>query len=175
MSDSWGTPRVIPIQSSIFWYQNKSQSYISDNLPSPILVLKAFFTSPSKTIAQDLLLLFISLKTFFIASTRAFFYSLRKHCSLRQAFITLNMISGHTISASFSLPAIMLSNRPVTLEPCQSISLDFIGLSPGSKHGNNHILVVMDYFSKYVVLFPGRYSASKTLIKQLEQYIFLVY
>ncbi|KAH1007808.1 hypothetical protein HUJ04_005001, partial [Dendroctonus ponderosae] len=49
------------------------------------------------------------------------------------------------------------------------------GPLPRSKQGNTHILVVADYFSKYVVLFACRSANSKALVKFVEQGIFLVY
>lgn len=73
------------------------------------------------------------------------------------------------------VPCGYMGNRPRVTQPWQSISLDFIGPLPRSKHGNSHILVVTDYFSKYVVLFPCRSANAKTLVKHVEEGIFLVY
>jgi len=72
-------------------------------------------------------------------------------------------------------PAGLMGNRPVITEPWQSISLDYIGPLPRSKQGNTYILVVTDYFSKYVVLFPCRSATAKSLVKHVEEGIFLVY
>ena len=72
-------------------------------------------------------------------------------------------------------PAGLMGNRPDIKEPWQAISLDYIGPLPRSKQGNTHILVVTDYFSKYVVLFPCRSATAKSLVKCIEESIFLVY
>lgn len=72
-------------------------------------------------------------------------------------------------------PAGLMGNRPDIKEPWQAISLDFIGPLPRSRSGNTYVLVVTDYFSKYVVLFPCRSATAKTLVKCIEDQIFLVY
>lgn len=72
------------------------------------------------------------------------------------------------------LPAGLMGNRPIINQPWQSISLDFIGPLVRSRSGNCHILVVTDYFSKYVVTHPCRSANAKTLTKFLENNIFLV-
>lgn len=72
-------------------------------------------------------------------------------------------------------PQGLMGDRPDIREPWQCISLDYIGPLPRSKQGNTHILVVTDYFSKYVVLFPTRSATAKSLVKSVEEGIFLVY
>lgn len=72
-------------------------------------------------------------------------------------------------------PAGLMGNRPVVNQPWQSISLDFVGPLVRSKSGNSHILVVTDYFSKYVVTHPCRSANAKTLTRFLENNVFLVY
>ncbi|KAL1488854.1 hypothetical protein ABEB36_014649 [Hypothenemus hampei] len=72
-------------------------------------------------------------------------------------------------------PCGLMGNRPRISQPWQSISLDFVGPLPRSKHGNSYILVVTDFFSKYVVLFPCRSANSKSLVKFVEEGIFLTY
>lgn len=72
-------------------------------------------------------------------------------------------------------PAGLMGTYPKVTSPWQVISLDYIGPLPRSIHGNTHVLVVSDYFSKYVVLFPIRSATAKSLVKNIEEGIFLVY
>ena len=72
-------------------------------------------------------------------------------------------------------PAGFMGDRPDIKEPFQSISLDFIGPLPRSKQGNTHALVVSDYFSKYVLIYPCRSGNSKALAKHIEEGVFLTY
>lgn len=55
----------------------------------------------------------------------------------------------------------------------QLISADYLGPLTRSKKGNNFLLVVADWFSKEVVLFPCRAAESKSLVNFLEYDIFL--
>lgn len=64
---------------------------------------------------------------------------------------------------------------PQVTSPWQTINLDYIGPLPRSTHGHTHVLVVSDYFSKYVILFPNRSATAKSLVKNIEEGIFLVY
>lgn len=72
-------------------------------------------------------------------------------------------------------PAGQMGKRPEITKPWQMISLDFVGPLPRSSHGNNHILVISDYFSKYVLTFPVRSASAKLLCRLVEDHIFLVY
>ena len=72
-------------------------------------------------------------------------------------------------------PAGLMGNRPDVKEPWQAISLDYIGPLPRSRHGNTHVLVITDYFSKYVLLYPCRSATAKSLVRHLENDVFLVY
>lgn len=72
-------------------------------------------------------------------------------------------------------PAGFMGSRPPITRPWQMISLDYIGPFPRSTQGYTHVLVVTDYFSKYSVLFPCRSATAKSLVKQVEEGIFLVY
>ena len=47
----------------------------------------------------------------------------------------------------------MLQNVPVG-GPMEMIGLDFIGPLPSTEAGNKHVLVVVDYFTKWVEAFP---------------------
>lgn len=73
------------------------------------------------------------------------------------------------------LPAGLMGSRPKITQPWQLISLDFIGPFPRSSTGYTQVLVVTDYFSKYVLTFPVRSAKTASLIKCVEEGIFLVY
>jgi hypothetical protein len=53
------------------------------------------------------------------------------------------------------------------------ISVDFIGPLPRSKKGNTDLLVVSDWFSKYVICLPMRSQCSKKMVEFLEKEVFL--
>lgn len=52
---------------------------------------------------------------------------------------------------------------------------DLIGPLPKSKRGNAFILVVSDYLSKFTLLFPLRKSSTETVIRHLENYVFMLF
>lgn len=72
-------------------------------------------------------------------------------------------------------PAGLMGQRPEISSPWELISLDFVGPLPRSSHGNRFVLVVTDYFSKYVVMFPVRNATASALTRCVEEQIFLVY
>lgn len=51
--------------------------------------------------------------------------------------------------------------------------MDYIGPLPRSRHGNQHILVVADYFSKWVQIHPARSISSSSLCTILKDQWFL--
>ncbi|XP_055599014.1 uncharacterized protein LOC129748419 [Uranotaenia lowii] len=57
--------------------------------------------------------------------------------------------------------------------PWQMISVDFIGPLPRSRKGNQHLLVVSDYFSKWVLVQPVKKIASSTLCVILKDQWFM--
>lgn len=61
-------------------------------------------------------------------------------------------------------PAGLMGKRPKITVPWRLISLDLVGPLPRSSKGYTQILVVTDYFPKYVVLFPY-------VRPQLEQFV----
>lgn len=64
--------------------------------------------------------------------------------------------------------------RPKVAEvPWEIISLDYIGPLPRSKKGNTVLLVIADWFSKWVTLLPMRSADSSNTCKLLEENIFL--
>ena len=59
--------------------------------------------------------------------------------------------------------------------PYQLISADLIGPYPRSKLGNQYVLVVVDWFTKYVHVNPMQKATTKGIIKFIENNIFLNY
>lgn len=59
--------------------------------------------------------------------------------------------------------------------PWEMLSLDFIGPLPRSKKGNTMLLVILDVFSKYVLLHPMRSATGEKLVQYLEENVFMVY
>ena len=72
-------------------------------------------------------------------------------------------------------PAGLMGTRSPPGRPWQIISLDFVGPLPRSVHGNTHLLVISDYFSKFVLLFPLRKASAKNLCSHLENSVFLLF
>jgi RNase H-like domain found in reverse transcriptase/Integrase zinc binding domain/Integrase core domain len=66
-----------------------------------------------------------------------------------------------------------MGNPRVASSPFEILSIDFIGPLPRSKHGNTALLVVLDWFSKYVWYLPMRKQCSKKTVEFLEKEIFL--
>lgn len=72
-------------------------------------------------------------------------------------------------------PAGHMGDRPKIGRPWEVISLDFIGPFPRSPRGYRFAIVVTDYFSKYVLIFPVRSATAAVLTKHIENDVFLVY
>lgn len=73
-----------------------------------------------------------------------------------------------------SRPGFMGKPKQVSF-PWQVVSVDVMGPLPKSSKGFSYLLVVSDYFSKYVLLHPMRQANANTIIKYLENEVFLVY
>lgn len=69
-------------------------------------------------------------------------------------------------------PAGHMGTRPEIRKPWQMISLDYVGPLPRSKKGNSYLLVISDYFSKYILLQPFRSAKAKSLAQYVEERIF---
>ena len=72
-------------------------------------------------------------------------------------------------------PAGLMGTRPAITRPWQMISLDFVGPLPRTSKGNTSILVVSDYFTKYVQLFAVRSATARALSRLVEEQVFLIY
>jgi transposase InsO family protein len=59
--------------------------------------------------------------------------------------------------------------------PWQIVSVDYLGPLIRSKAGKMHLLVVTDWFSKYVILQPMRAAEAKSLVKFIEDQVILVF
>lgn len=59
--------------------------------------------------------------------------------------------------------------------PFQNISLDLMGPFPRSKKGNTQLLVVTDWFTKFILVQPIPKATSKNVIKFLENQVFLLF
>lgn len=57
-------------------------------------------------------------------------------------------------------------------EPGHTLGMDFMGLFPLSKKQNTYLLVIVDYFTKWVELFPLRDSKTRKIVKILREEIF---
>lgn len=67
------------------------------------------------------------------------------------------------------------SNPKKVTRPMQMLSLDLVGPLPRSYSGFTTILSCVDVFSKYTWLFPLRKGTARSIIKNLEENIFLVH
>lgn len=72
-------------------------------------------------------------------------------------------------------PAGLMGTRPTIERPWQMVSLDFMGPFPRSKEGYTYLIVLCDYFSKYVLTCPVRSAKASSLIRFLEEQVFLTY
>lgn len=79
----------------------------------------------------------------------------------------------HKISTA--APNGISSNPKRVTRPMQMLSLDLVGPLPRSYSGFTVILTCVDVFSKFTWLFPLRNGSAKSIIKNLEENIFLVH
>ena len=72
-------------------------------------------------------------------------------------------------------PAGLMCGRPDITKPWELISVDIVGPLPKSSSGYMYILSVQDYFSKFCIFLPMRTANSKTIVKLLEDNVFLLF
>lgn len=72
-------------------------------------------------------------------------------------------------------PPGLMGTRPRVFRPFQMISTDLIGPLPNSSRGYKYILVVADYFSKFVVTCPLRAATAPAVTRFLENDVFLLF
>jgi hypothetical protein len=56
--------------------------------------------------------------------------------------------------------------RQVTTEPLQRVAVDILALDPPTKRGNRYVLVIVDYFTKWMEALPMTNQRAKTCIKK---------
>lgn len=84
------------------------------------------------------------------------------------------LICGAQKSSQEARPGLMGQHKKISF-PFQLISLDLLGPLPRSRAGNQHLLVISDWFSKYVLVHPMRKATAASIVKFLENHVFLVY
>lgn len=62
-------------------------------------------------------------------------------------------------------PAGFMLPRSIADRPWKTIALDLIGPLPTSKHGNKYILVIVDVFSKFPLIFPLMFFGAPEIIE----------
>ncbi|XP_058448788.1 uncharacterized protein LOC131428762 [Malaya genurostris] len=77
------------------------------------------------------------------------------------------------VKASSAPTAPEMGKIKLATHPWQIISVDFIGPLPRSRRGNQHLLVVCDYFSKWVMLQPMKSVSSVPMCNALRDQWFL--
>lgn len=71
-------------------------------------------------------------------------------------------------------PGLMGSYKNINF-PFQLISMDLLGPLPRSRNGNQFLLVVVDWFTKFVLVQPLARATSKPIIRFVENHVFLVH
>lgn len=69
----------------------------------------------------------------------------------------------------------LMGNEKRVQYPWQIIAVDIMGPFPRSSRGNSYLLVVADWFSKFTLLLPMRKAIASTIVKFMENSVFLVY
>lgn len=59
--------------------------------------------------------------------------------------------------------------------PFQLISADLLGPYPRSKNGNQYVLVITDWFTKFVLVHPMAKATAKGIVKFIENNVFLIF
>lgn len=83
-------------------------------------------------------------------------------------------ICGSSKSSNLPRAGLMGSYREINF-PFQLVSADLLGPYPRSKNGNQYLLVVVDWFTKYVLVHPMPKATSRNIMKFIENQVFLVY
>lgn len=73
------------------------------------------------------------------------------------------------------LKAGIMGKKPEVNRCWQYIAIDLIGPFPRSTKGYQHILVVCDFFSKFTLLYPLRQATASSIIRILEEQVFLLF
>lgn len=81
---------------------------------------------------------------------------------------------GGNKSPNLPRAGLMGSYREINF-PFQMISADLMSPYPGSKSGNQYLEVVVDWFTKYVVVHPMSRATAKNIVRYIENHVFLIY
>lgn len=79
------------------------------------------------------------------------------------------------VKQSSKIQVTPMGHQRITTRPWESLYMDFVGPFPRSKSGNVYLFVVIDNFSKFVVIHPIKEANTRAITKFLENNIFLVY
>lgn len=77
-------------------------------------------------------------------------------------------------SPNQSRPGLMGQYKNISF-PFQLISVDLLGPFPRSSKGNQHLLVVTDWFTKFVLVQPLVKATAKAVVKFMENQVFLIF
>lgn len=69
----------------------------------------------------------------------------------------------------------LMGNPKKVNKPFEAISCDLLGPFPSSRNRNVYLIVVSDYFSKYVLLQPIRLATGMAIARFIEKHVFLVH
>lgn len=72
-------------------------------------------------------------------------------------------------------PTGLMVSQPIPTKPWELVSTDLIGPFPRSSKGNQYVLVVSDYFSKFSLTFPLRKATAERVAKHIEEDVFLIF
>lgn len=72
-------------------------------------------------------------------------------------------------------PAGLMGAKPVPVCSWKVVSIDLVGPFPRTPRGHTKLLVALDTFSKFVLLFPLRSATAKAISDHIENDVFLVY
>lgn len=73
------------------------------------------------------------------------------------------------------LTAGQMGSKPNISRCWQYIAVDLMGPCPRSTRGHRFILVVCDYFSKFMLSFPLRQATARAVTKIMEEHVFLLF
>lgn len=76
-----------------------------------------------------------------------------------------------SVKSDLRPPAGLMGQHPRVTRPWQMVSVDLCGPLPRSTSGHRYILVVQDYFSKFVLLHPLRDASASACVKYLEEQV----
>jgi hypothetical protein len=72
-------------------------------------------------------------------------------------------------------PAGTMGTGPEISRPWQMISADLFGPLPRNTNGDEYVLVITDYFSKFPLLVPVRSPTARKAIDEIERRVFLMF